>query len=67
MVFTGAVVVTWTYKTIREGLGQEPTAVLMPAQSTEAPITPAELSQEQENEGVAIKLVISGASLFAAN
>jgi hypothetical protein len=47
-VFTGAVVVTWTYNTIREGLGQDPTAVLMVVQATEAPIVPVELSQLHE-------------------
>jgi hypothetical protein len=66
-VFTGATVVTWTYSTIREGLGQEPTAVLMPVQLPERVITPVVLSQEQEYVAVAVKLVTSGASLVAAN
>ena len=67
MVFTGAEVVTWTYRTIREGLGQEPAAVLMAVQEPEVPITPAELSQEQDWLVVAVKLVMFGASWVAAN
>jgi hypothetical protein len=66
-VFTGAEVVTWTYKTIRDGLGQEPVAVLMPVQEPGAVKTPAVLSQEQEYVGVAVRVVIFGASLVAAS
>jgi hypothetical protein len=65
-VSTVAVVVTLTNKTIREGLGQELTSVLMPGQLPAVPITPVELSQEQEYVGVAIRPGTSGESLFAA-
>jgi hypothetical protein len=66
-VFTVAVVVTLTNKTIRLlGLGQESAAVLMPVQLPAAPITPNEVSQEQEYVGVAIRPGTSGESLFAA-
>jgi hypothetical protein len=61
-VSTGAWVVTVTYKTIREGLGQEPAAVLIAVQATEAPMTPAELSQAQDWLVVAVRLVMFGAS-----
>ena len=54
-------------QTIREGLGQEPTAVVMPVQLPERVITPVELSQLQEYVAVAVKLVTSGASRVAAN
>jgi hypothetical protein len=67
MVLTGAEVVTWTYKTIRDGLGQDPTAVLMLVQEPGAVKTPAMLSQEHEYDGVAVRVVIFGASLVAAS
>jgi uncharacterized membrane protein len=65
-VFTGAEVVTLTNTTIREGLGQEPAAVLMAVQATEVPMTPAELSQAQVELAVACRLVTFGASSLAA-
>jgi len=68
MVFTGAVVVTWIYKTIRLGLGQELTSVLISVglQLGAAVITPAVLSQEQAFVAVAVRLVMWGASSLAA-
>ena len=67
-VFTGAEVVTVTNKTIREGLGQEPGAVLISVgrQLGAAVITPAVLSQEQAFVAVAVRLVTFGASSLAA-
>jgi hypothetical protein len=61
-VFTGAEVVTLTYKTIREGLGHEPAAVLMAVQEPKVPITPDELSQAQDWLVAAVRLVMFGAS-----
>jgi hypothetical protein len=66
-VSTAAAVVTWTYKTIREGLGQDPAAVVIPVQLLGAVITPDVLSQVQEYVGVAVRLVICDASLVAAS